>query len=168
MKIAIIGKICSGKTTLANKLSKYFKLDKFAFGDSVKKYTTDIFEMYYKDRKLIQDFAEKMKEIDNDIWIKHLDKKIKGKNNIIVDDLRFENEYKYLKNNNFFIIKIIITKEKQIERIKTLYGHKADEHIERLDHLSESNVDILKADVNINSEDPIEAIIKLLEIYKTS
>ena len=62
MKIAITGKICSGKSTLANKLKNILKLEKYSFADNVKKYATEIFEMKYKDRKLIQDFAEKMKE----------------------------------------------------------------------------------------------------------
>ena len=165
MKIAIIGKICSGKTTLANKLSEHFNLERVAFGDSVKKYTTEIFDMSYKDRKLIQDFAEKMKEIDNDIWIKHLDKKIKNKTNIIIDDLRFENEYIYLKNNNFVIIKLVINKNEQIKRIENLYGNNANEHIERLNHISELYIDTLNADFIIDSTENIQSIINFLVHY---
>jgi adenylate kinase family enzyme len=163
MKIAILGKICSGKTTLANKLAEHFKLERIAFGDSVKKYTTEIFYMSYKDRKLIQDFAEKMKEIDNDIWIKHLDKKIKDKNNIIIDDLRFKNEYTYLKKNNFVIIKLVINKNQQIKRIKNLYGNNSNEHIERLNHISELYIDELNADFIVNPEDSIESIVNFIE-----
>jgi cytidylate kinase len=165
MKIAIIGKICSGKTTLANKLSEHFKLERIAFGDSVKKYAADIFDMSYKDRKLIQDFAEKMKEIDNDIWIKHLDKKIKDKTNIIIDDLRFENELDYLRNNDFFIIKLLINKNQQIKRIQNLYGSNSNEHIERLNHISETYIDTLDADFIIDSTENIQSIINFLVHY---
>ena len=70
----------------------------------------------YKDRKLIQDLAEKLKEIDNDIWIKQLNKNIKNKNNIIIDDLRFVFRFFYLKSNNYFIIKLLINKNQQIKR----------------------------------------------------
>ena len=52
MKIAITGKICSGKSTLANKLKNILKLEKYSFADNVKKYAKEIFEMEYKDRKL--------------------------------------------------------------------------------------------------------------------
>ena len=97
MKIAITGKICSGKSTLANIIKDKLKLNKYSFADNVKKYAKELFDMSYKDRKLIQDFAEKLKEIDNTIWIKQLDKNIKDKDNIIIDDLRFENEYNYLR-----------------------------------------------------------------------
>ena len=119
--------------------------------------------MKYKDRKLIQDFAEKMKEIDNNIWIKQLDKEIKNKTHIIIDDLRFENEYNYLKLNNYYIIKLVIDKNQQIKRIENLYKDKAHEHLERLEHISECNIDKLSADLTINIEDvDIETIIKTI------
>ena len=153
MKIAITGKICSGKSTLANKLKDKLKLEKHSFADKVKKYATEIFEMEYKDRKLIQDFAEKMKELDNNIWIKQLDKEIKDKTHIVIDDLRFENEYKYLKKNNYYIIKLVIDKNQQIKRIGDLYKDKAHEHLKRLEHISECNIDKLNADLTINTAD---------------
>ena len=153
MKIAITGKICSGKSTLANKLKDKLKLEKHSFADKVKKYATEIFEMEYKDRKLIQDFAEKMKELDNNIWIKQLDKEIKDKTHIVIDDLRFENEYTYLKKNNYYIIKLVIDKNQQIKRIEDLYKDKAHEHLKRLEHISECNIDKLNADLTINTAD---------------
>jgi len=163
MKIAITGKICSGKSTLANKLKDNLKLEKYSFADNVKKYATEIFEMEYKDRKLIQDFAEKMKELDNNIWIKQLDKEIKDKTHIVIDDLRFENEYNYLKKNNYYIIKLVIHKNQQIKRIEDLYKDKAPEHLERLEHISECNIDKLNADLTINTEDvDIKTILKTI------
>ena len=153
MKIAITGKICSGKSTLANKLKKILKLEKYSFANNVKKYAKEIFEMEYKDRKLIQDFAENMKELDNNIWIKQLDKEIKDKTHIVIDDLRFENEYNYLKKNNYYIIKLVIDKNQQIKRIEDLYKDKAHEHLKRLEHISECNIDKLNADLTINTED---------------
>ena len=163
MKIAITGKICSGKSTLANKLKNKLKLEKYSFADKVKKYATEIFEMEYKDRKLIQDFAEKMKEIDNNIWIKQLDKEIKNKTHIVIDDLRFENEYNYLKKNNYYIIKLVINKNQQIKRIEDLYKDKAHEHLVRLEHISECNIDKLNADLTINTEDvDIKTILKTI------
>lgn len=163
MKIAITGKICSGKSTLANKLKNILKLEKYSFADNVKKYAKEIFEMKYKDRKLIQDFAEKMKEIDNNIWIKQLDKEIKDKVHIVIDDLRFENEYNYLKKNNYYIIKLVIDKNQQIKRIEDLYKDKAPEHLERLEHISECNIDKLNADLTINTEDvDIKTILKTI------
>lgn len=163
MKIAITGKICSGKSTLANIIKYRLNLEKYSFADNVKKYAKELFDMSYKDRKLIQELAEKLKEIDNDIWIKQLDKNIKDKDNIIIDDLRFENEYNYLRSNKYFIIKLLIDKNQQIKRIKELYKENANEHIERLEHISELNIDKLDADLVINTNDiNIETLIEII------
>ena len=86
-------------------------------------------------------------------WIKLLDKEINGLDNIIIDDLRFQNELEYLKSQNFFIIKIKITKEEQIERIKNIYKDNYQEHIDRLEHISELNN--LKSDIEVTDTSTI-------------
>jgi cytidylate kinase len=104
MKIAISGVMCSGKTTISNYLIEKYNYKKFSFADDIKKYAVEIFDMKNKDRKLLQNFGTKMKEIDDLIWIKRLDKKIKDiYDNIIIDDLRFQDEVTYLKSYNFKI-----------------------------------------------------------------
>ena len=65
MKLAITGVMCSGKSTIANYLVQTYNFQKFSFADDIKKYAFEIFDMKYKDRKLLQDFGSKMKEIDN-------------------------------------------------------------------------------------------------------
>jgi len=77
MKLAITGIMCCGKSTIANYLVEKYNYKKFSFADVLKKFAVDIFDMKGKDRKLLQDFGTKMKEIDKCIWIKSLDKKIK-------------------------------------------------------------------------------------------
>ena len=42
-----------------------------------------------KNRKLIQEFALKVKEIDNDVWVNYLLNDINIDDNIVIDDLRF-------------------------------------------------------------------------------
>ena len=76
---------------------------------------------------------------------------------------RFENEYNYLKENNYYIIKLVIDKNQQIKRIEDLYKDKAHEHLVRLEHISECNIDKLNADLTINTEDvDIESILKTI------
>ena len=165
MKIAIIGNICSGKTTLANKLSQRYNLRKIAFADSVKYYVKDIFKVEHKDRKLIQDFAEKMRELDKDIWVKKVQDKILNKEDIVIDDLRFPNEYEMLKANDFFIVKLKISKETQLQRINELYAQDAEEHIERLNHISESYIDNLHEDLLITNEKQLKDFIDYALAY---
>ena len=106
MKIAICGPICSGKTYLSDYLQNNYNLRKYAFGDKVKEIANDLFNMKYKNRKLLQTIADKMREIDKDIWAKYVIQQIEHLDNIIIEDLRFVNEAKYLQTLGFIIIKL--------------------------------------------------------------
>ena len=151
MKIAICGPICSGKSYISDYLVKKYKLTKYAFGDKVKDIARDLFSMTYKDRKLIQTIADKMKDIEPDIWAKYVIAHIKNSDNIIIDDLRFLNEASYLHEENFIIIKLTIDKETQLKRLKHTYPKTYKEHINNLHHNSEQFYDQIKANYNIIS-----------------
>lgn len=182
IKIALIGKICSGKTTIINKLLELeeYKFKVYNFGDYVKKYLYEIFDINIientinKPRKLIQDFAENMKNYDNNVWIKLLKKDINkhifnSNDIIIVGDVRFNNEYQMLKDLGFIFIKLDINKDLQIERIKNTYPNNYQEHLERLEHISEINIDNFKYDYNIDVNNDLEIIInnliKILNVF---
>ena len=156
MKIAICGKLCSGKSYLAKFLAEKYHGEIHSFGYGVKKYCKEIFNMEYKDRKLLQDFAQKMREIDIDVWVKYTMNKINNSENanIIVDDLRFPNELVYLQNAGFTIIRLIVDKPLQIQRIRETYPDSYNEHIDRLDDISESHIDRMdiKNTIHVNLE----------------
>tara|TARA_B100000925_G_scaffold285373_1_gene261618 strand:+ start:52 stop:576 length:525 start_codon:yes stop_codon:yes gene_type:complete len=168
MKIAFIGKICSGKSTLAQYLKDNHNYDILSFGEPVKRYAKDIFGLDNKNRIIIQDFAQKVKEIDFDVWVKYLIRNFKNisNTNIVIDDLRFPNEYKALKNENFVFIKLDIDKELQVKRIKKIYRDSWETHIQRLDNISESYIDKLDADFTIKIENDTFSIEPILnEIF---
>lgn len=140
MKLAITGEMASGKTSIAKYLVEKYNFTKFSFADDVKLYATEIFNMNIKvkDRKLLQQFGTKMKEIDENIWIKRLDNKIKDiSDNIIIDDLRYQNEELYLKSKGFKILKLDIDTELQNNRLKNTYINDFDMHIKCKNHDSE-------------------------------
>ena len=141
MKIAIIGKICSGKSYLANYLKDKHNFEILSFGEPVKKYAKEIFNLKFKNREIIQKFAQSVKEIDNDVWVKYLINNLdKHKDkHIVIDDLRFKNEQFALKKRGFIFIKLEIIKDYQIERIKKTYPDHYDVHISRLNDISENN-----------------------------
>ena len=163
MKIGLIGKICSGKTTLANYIMERHCYTRMAFADKIKELATDIFEMQNKDRKLLQNIGTKFREIDEDIWVKYLVRKVKNEDNIIVDDCRYLNEVQSLKNNGFYIIYIDISKETQKNRILNTYSN-AEEHLNNLNHSSESNFEKLKqhSDLIINGELSLQIIYNII------
>lgn len=153
MKIAVCGSICSGKTYLSNYLVKEYNLTKFSFGRKVKDIAEDLFKMNYKDRPLIQNIADKMKEIDPDIWAKYIVKQIKYLDNIIIDDLRFPNEAKYLQTLGFIIIKLNIDPNIQRNRIMRKYITHYQEHLDNLHHNSEQHFNKIKVDYNLESNE---------------
>jgi adenylate kinase family enzyme len=158
MRLAITGVMCSGKTTIANYLINKYNYNKFSFADDIKLLATEIFGMKNKNRKLLQDFGTKMKEIDNLIWINRLDKKIKlaNSNNIIIDDLRYPDELEYLKKNNFKILKLDISKELQLLRLKKTYPETYLEHYNCSNHESEQYIKNIEYDYYYNITDANE------------
>lgn len=154
MRIALCGKMGSGKSTIADLLNDELNFTTISFGHGVKKIAKDLFNMKNKDRNLLQILAEKIKEIDNNIWIKYALKDIKNIENIVIDDLRFPNELEYLKKHGFIIIRINISRKEQVERLKNKYENYED-HINGDNHCSESYVDKLNVDFEFNSDDKL-------------
>lgn len=137
MKIAITGKMCSGKTTIATMIKQLNpNYDIYSYASIIKELAISLFDMKNKDRKLIINIANKMKEIDNDVWAKYLMKNINS-NNCIIDDLRFQNELDLL-DDNWIIIKLNIDYLEQKKRIKRLYPDNYMEHYDKLNDISET------------------------------
>ena len=167
MRIAITGKMCSGKTYISEKLMNNYNLQKYAFGDKVKELAIEMFDMDYKNRKLIQNLAEKMKEIDNNVWVKHIINEIGNRDNIIIDDLRFPNELEYLRKHNFIIIRIDVDKDTQLMRLSEKYLDKFESHVERMEHISEKHIEKLPVDISFNSDNQTYSkIIEFIDSLK--
>lgn len=163
MKIGIIGKMCSGKSTCAKYLKKKHNFKILSFGDPVKKYARDIFNLdnSIKNREIFIKFGQKLREIDNLVWVKYLKNKIPNDKtqNIVVDDLRFHSEYEELKKLGFVFLKLEISPEYQEKRIIETYPENFKEHLKYVNDISESLADTFDADfvfkVTMNSENDI-------------
>ena len=166
MKIAITGKMCYGKTTVANIIKKYDdEYQIFSFGQKVKDIATDLFDMQNKDRTLLTSIGTKMREIDSDIWAKYIIKNCRDLENVVIDDLRYQNEYRYLIENNFKIIVLTLPVEIQIERIMKLYPENYQDHLNNMFHVSEKGIDFIDNDrLYIDMSQDIEKIRDI--IYK--
>jgi len=180
MKIAISGKMCSGKSFITNLLIKHFEKEnkyfkKLSFADDVYKIARELFNMKTKNRQLLQSIGTKMREIDPDIWTKSTTLRTQNHKFVIIDDLRFPNELHYLKQNNFTLIRLNISKKEQIKRLKETYPDTFKQHLENLNHQSETSFDNISNDKfdilfnindNINSEIIAEEIIQFLKLKK--
>ena len=157
MKIAIAGKMCSGKTTLCNHIiKKYPHHIKKSIAGKVKEIATEMFGMKEKDRKLLQTIGTQFREIDNDVWIKYLINQ--NLDNVIIDDLRYENEAKLLRLN--------INEKLQIERIKNTYTN-WDQHIKNINHESELEIDKIDKYIDLDIESSYDSSRLILSIFNT-
>ena len=165
MNIAISGPMCSGKTTIANLLkliNNDFKI--YSFGQKIKDIAHELFNMdkNYKDRSLIINIADKMRDIDPDVWAKYTIKQTKEYNYCIIDDLRFQNELDLLeKENDWIYIVLNINESIRLSRLKKLYPDNFQDHIKNMSHLSEKgqlNFKNKKNVMYINSNDSLENI----------
>ena len=166
MKIGLIGKMCSGKSYVSKILARRCALKQFAFADKVKEIAKDLFNMNHKDRKLLQQIGAGMRVIDEYVWINYLLFLMDGEDRVIIDDIRYPNELEALREREFTIIKLTVDKETQINRLMDTYPKTYVQHIDRLNHESESYVDKMNADYEIKSDEHvIENILKAIDPY---
>ena len=146
MKIAICGKMCAGKSTLADMLINNYpsiKFTKDSFASKIYELAYELFNMKEKDRELLQTLGTKMREINPQVWVNYIEQKYKGNHNIIIDDARYPNELEMLKKNGFYIIKLNISYKLQEQRIRKLYKDTYQLHLNKRNHASETSMDFL-------------------------
>lgn len=140
MKIAICGKMCSGKSTLADHIMRnYSGYQIYSFSKKVKELCSELFNMNGKDRELLITFANKMRDIDENVWINQVLRETKGKHNCIIDDVRYQNEVDALIKDGWKIIQLHIPYDLQKKRIMRIYPHNYKEHLNVSNHISEQN-----------------------------
>ena len=168
MKIAITGKMCSGKTTLSNYICSVeprFKI--FSFGKKIKEVANDLFNMdpMIKDRSLLISIGQKMREIDSEVWINYVIRQTEDHEFCLIDDLRYQNEYDALLKNGFKIIQLEISPLLQEKRIREVYPDNCEDHLSARNHLSENNEFNSSPDLIIDSDSDecdIRNMIRLL------
>tara|TARA_Y100000817_G_scaffold313124_1_gene308495 strand:- start:2561 stop:3064 length:504 start_codon:yes stop_codon:yes gene_type:complete len=162
MKIAIYGPMCSGKTTISN-IIKDINSDYqiFSFGQKIKDLAVELFSMEGKNRSLLIGIASKLREIDEDVWVKYVMDQVTDLENCIIDDLRFQNELNAL--TGWTIICLNTPKEIRIQRIKELYPDNWQDHIQNMDHISETDtLNFPENTVYIDGSKPLEEITQLI------
>ena len=114
MKIAIAGKAGSGKTTLAEIFVTKYNFKRTGFANAVKQVGMDEYGLTYeeafgskKNREVLQKIGHGRRlEYGEDYWVNKLLEQIKNEDNIVIDDVRYKNEYQTLKNNGFIMIRL--------------------------------------------------------------
>ena len=176
IKIALTGKMRSGKSTVAEILWLDYDLTRRSFGGALKYYADKMFEgseaypieveeygepcpfdgkrktRVKKPRKLYQDFGQAMRQLDEDIWIRHVEQAIESDRifpdykGVVIDDLRQPNEYEWAKANGFTIIRVNAREDRRLKRAEQAGdSFSADD----LAHDTEQHVDGFSVDYTI-------------------
>ena len=167
MRVALIGKMRSGKSTIADLLVENLDYTKLSFGTRLKQFAHEVFDVEegVKPRKLYQDFGQYCRKIDNDVWVKWVERDMGDKQNVVIDDLRQPNEYEWAKKNGFILFKVDCSDEVRLIRMK---DKGEDVSSELLNHETERYIDGYTYDYVLNGEiSPLESYqaIKWLDVY---
>lgn len=161
-KIALVGKMRSGKDTVADILSDYGYAE-YKLGSGI----GDVVEMLFVDgkhglsnRELYQKIGQQMRKIDSEVWIKKLLRRIEVNNPklVVVSDVRQKNEEIALRAAGFTIVKVYADEGIRIDRIKNTPGEKFD--IDAFNHETELSVDDIIADISIANNDRIPDLLE--------
>ena len=126
LKIALIGGARTGKDTIAEYLGSVAGFTRLAFGDAMKEFLFSVFQdppEEPKPREAMIGFAQSCREIDPDVWVKHLHTSYSqyrnmGYENFVITDVRQENEIAYCRREGYLIIKVEASNNLQVKRAK--------------------------------------------------
>ena len=185
IKIALTGKMRSGKDTVYGILRDEFEAPslgkaqvvQYTFGGRLKHFAHELFPDELskgKPRKLYQEFGQLMRQIDPNVWVNQVHKKISQvedyavfvdeHNSIVVSiitDLRQPNEYKYCRDNGFHIIRIKASDETRMARMK---ANGDNVSLGDLKHETESYVDAYDVDYEIDNDSLSSSSIYNIEL----
>ena len=144
IRVALSGKMRSGKDTVANWLIGSHGFTRYAFADKLKDVAEDLFGMVKGEKKgdrnraLLQALGWRMCQIDQEVWVRHVLGKIPQDRSVVITDLRFPVEYQMLMGRGFYAVRIDIDPGEQWRRIML---STPDMSRELLDDMSETALD---------------------------
>jgi dephospho-CoA kinase len=174
VKIALTGKMRSGKDLCGSHLYINYGFDRVAFGDALKKNAHATFPWvseFSKPRALYQQFGQLMRQIEPDVWIKHAERAVKGAIDfrvntgaetvgVVVTDLRQPNEYEWAKANGFTIVRVTAPDEDRIARAK-IAGDDFNEA--DLEHETESHIDGFAVDYTVENNGTVDDLKRKID-----
>jgi len=160
-RIALGGKMGSGKSSDADFLAKSFQFKQYGFSTKLKEIASDLFDMEVKDRVLLQMLGTRVREIETDAWANYVMKQINAEAplRIVIDDLRYINESEILRENGFTLIKL--DAPVSVRKKRGIVGFNE----ETATHPSEVELDAIDFDYTIDSSCTVdESYKKIMEI----
>lgn len=184
LNIALVGKMRSGKDTVADILKREYGFGWFALSTGIRSVVSELgldSESGPKKRHLYQGIGQHMRQYDEDVWCKNTWKNIELYNrikpgypqpytgNIVVSDIRQKNEEKFFRERGFVIVKVVSSDDIRLERVREAGDEMTPEEFY---HETELSVDTISADWFIRNEGTLEeleeSICKLIDMLSES
>lgn len=165
--IMIMGNIAgAGKSTVAAYLTKKYGYYEITFASPIYEIAIDFFGMQKKDRKLLQDIGQKMREIEPLVWVNYAfnEAQLYQDYPIVISDVRQENEFNKGIEEGYLPLRICCGRDIAIQRIIKRDGF-CDES--KLDGPSEDGTRNLKVP-EIRNDGTIEQLYKKIDEFMNS
>ena len=140
MKVAFCGKMASGKTTVSAMICELVpECEVLSFAAPIKSMAIQYFGMTGKDRELLIKIGQFGRDIDPDLWVKHLLREAEKHTYCVCDDLRQHNELKALRAQGWKLVRLDISPALQSKRLISKYGEEqAARHMRYAGDVSET------------------------------
>lgn len=171
IRIGLSGKMLSGKSSVAQYLINKYDFVEYSFAKKLKQIIKERYNYNGKDRAKLQDFGEKVREFDRSFWTGYVIKEIPLDRNVVISDVRYDDEADLLKDIGFTLIRLVVNRKMQLERLKKR-AEKLD--LIRLEHNSETALDkygefdyVIDANGSLDELcEQIDAIIESIRLEK--
>lgn len=166
MKIALLGKMRSGKDTVAKYFVENLDFKEYKLSTGI----TEIVNTYLSDsktkastREIYQTIGETMRSLDGRVWVDKLLRDVENNNdmfkNVIVSDVRNEKDVEILSSKGFVIVEVYADDEVRMERILKS-SNEPFEH-DRFYHYTETGIDNISKeliDIRINNNGSLQEL----------
>ena len=143
---------------------------RLSFATRLKELATELFDMREKDRKLLQDLGAALRAIDGNVWVRAFGRQVRQceslGQSIVVDDLRFRNEYNCLRDLGFTIIRLDIPPDVQLLRLRQTYPSTYEAHLARIRDPSEIDLDDAIWDHVVSGPEDLDILLRVLIGYQ--
>lgn len=168
VKIALFGKMRSGKNTVADIMKTREDFEEFSFGEGI----GNIIDMYFptarangKPRQHYQTIGQALRQLDKDVWINYTlasihkyeewCRKAERDAFVVIADGRQTNEAERLREEGFIIVKVECD---EAERLRRIQAENDAFDPSQLNHETELQVDEVRADFVIRNDYGLEEL----------
>ena len=148
---------------IATYLTKHYGFVELAFATKMKQVAEELFPRikYEKDRWLLIQVGERLRELDSDVWIKYLLPSIPMDKDCVVSDVRFPKEYETLRRLGFTMVRMYVSRGEQEAMVRKMYPTMP---MILLDDYSETALDYYPFDVTIDNDVSLEEVYEQADI----